>query len=179
MESLEIRVADVQRVRQRLAYSFFYALFIGCAIWAVYTMQDPNYRWSFVDDNVMRVRNIFLTLAMICGVLITRRMQRINSGQLPAAYLFRDASSVTVRITSNTPLTKTRIRRISAPITVRFREDKSVQFVGKQHLRTIQIKGAGSSSSIVSFGPWEEGTEERVREFLADLMERPEATANE
>lgn len=179
MESLEIRVADVQRVRQRLAYSFFYALFVGCAIWAVYAMQDPNYRWSFVDDNVMRVRNIFLTLAMICGVLITRKMQRINSGKVPAAHLFRDASSVTVRITSNTPLTKTQIRRVSAPITVRFREDKSVQYIGKQHLRTIQIKGAGSSISIVSFGPWEEGTEERVREFLADLMERPEATANE
>ena len=179
MEALEIRGADVQRVRQRLAYSFFYALFIGCAIWAVYAMQDPNYRWSFVDDNVMRVRNIFLTLAMICGVLMTRKMQRINSGKVPAATLLRDASSVTVRITSNTPLTKTQIRRISAPITVRFREDRSVQYIGKQHLRTIQIKGVGSSISIVSFGPWEEGTEARLREFLADLMDNPEPAAKE
>lgn len=110
---------------------------------------------------------------------MVRKLQRMTAGRIPAAVLTKDGSTVTVNLARLVPLRRGRAEHVTAPVTLRFHEYKSVQFIGKQHLRSIQIKGEGSSSSIVSFGPWEEGTEERVREFLDDLMEHPEATANE
>jgi hypothetical protein len=176
---IEVRSADRVSVRSRIAYAVMYVVIIGCIAWFIFAMRDPNYRWSFIDDDVMRARNVLACLVLTYGIFMVRRIQLMTAGRIPAAVLTKNESTVTVNPARLGPLLRAPVERVTAPISVRFREDKGVSFIGKQHLRSISIKGKDSSSSIVSFGPWEEGTEERVREFLADLMERPEATANE
>ena len=179
MNPIEVRSADTGGPRSRVAYTVSYIVIVGGIAWFIFTMRDPNYRWSFIDDDAMRARNILWSVVLIYGIFMVRRLQRMTSGRIPAAVLTKDGSTVTVKLTSLAPMIRRPVERVTAPVTLRFHEYKSVQFIGKQHLRSIQIKDEGSSSSLVSFGPWEEGTEERLREFLGDLMERPEATANE
>lgn len=162
-----VRCERPKGLRQPLGFSLYYFVLILCIGWFLFAMRDPNYKWIFVDDNVVRVRNGLAILVLIYGILMGRRFQRLVSGRLAAARISIDGDKVIVTKDSMTPFVRPRVETVTMPVEVRLEEHRSVSLFGGMHMRTIRLSGSGSVSRVNSFAVWEDERGDALRAFLA------------
>lgn len=163
---LELHASPATGWRRYVGFAAAYALFVLGIAWFSFAMVDPNYKWIFVDDNVMRVRNAALILLFVYWLLAVRRMQQLAFGRRPIAVLRQNAGQVVVTKTSLAPFGRSRVDVLSLPVVAQFQDHPELRVFPGVRVSSVRLSGTRSKSRIYTMWAWRDHTVESVLEFL-------------
>lgn len=163
---LELHASPARGWRRYVGFAAAYGVFAVGIAWFSFAMVDPNYKWIFVDDNVMRVRNAALILLFVYWLLAVRRMQQLAFGRRPLAVLTRSAGQVVVTKESLAPFAHSRVDALTLPVEAQFQDHRDIRIFPGVRVSSVLLRGARSSSRVYSMWSWAESTDDALKEFL-------------
>jgi len=167
-QTLQLRSRMVKR-NSTFGFVVMYAVFIACIAWFSFAMIDPNYKWIFVDDNVMRVRNGLFIIVAGYWVVATLRLHRMARGLVPIATLERDGGEVLLAKSSPMPFRRSQVEVLHLPVSVKLTEDRNVSFSRNTFMRSVKFVHAGGKVRVNTVWPWDGVDQESLESFLAQV----------
>ena len=144
------------------------ALAVLIAFWFTWSLRDPNYRWIFVPDDIMRVRNILFVLFAAVLVATSIDLYRIAMGSKPLARFSRGASGELIVLQPGAVLGSARKRRtvLLGPVKATWRESPGTPILGGAYPRNLCLSGETGRVRLSTLWAWREDDVEAVRELL-------------
>lgn len=146
-----------------------YGVFAACIVWFAFAMVDPNYKWVFVDDNVMRVRNALLILLALFWILATVRFHRMALGYLPVARLERTGAKIDLIKTPPMPFGRVRRATLESPVVVSLTEERSVSFGRNTFLRSVKFRHRGGQVRVNTVWAWDGVDQVSLERYLGQV----------
>lgn len=138
-------------------------------VWFVVTWRDPNLRFSFIDDDAMRVRSaVFISVALAMCATFVRWLQ-FARGSRPIGVVRAVGAGVEVTQCSYSWWGRRRKRMLVGPITMRLSEDRHARVLPSMYLRSLQFRGGGGAFAINSLWDFDEKSIAELRSRLSAL----------
>lgn len=152
-----------------------FALALGGIAWFVFTWRDPNIRFSFIDDDVMRVRSaVFIAVGLDLCVTLVRWIQ-LARGSRPIGVVRAVEAGVEVTQCSYSWWGRARTRVVSNPVDLRVAHKRKAHGVSGLNLRVLRFRGPSGAFAVTSLWDFDENSVAELRSRLSALGEGSES----
>lgn len=158
-----------------LGFAGGFAVMLAGIVWFVVTWRDPNLRFSFIDDDVMRVRSaVFIAVGLDLCVTLVRWLQ-FARGSRPIGVVRAVGAGVEVTQISYSWWGGSRSKMISSPVHLRVTHNRKAHGVAGLNLRVLGFRGASGAFAVTSLWDFDEKSVAELRSRLSALDEGSES----